>query len=127
MKLGYTILYVEDVPRTVAFYNQAFGFDTRFLHETGDFAELATGTTALAFSSRRLMQTLGKSPRVPDPDHPCFEIAVVTDDVQAALERALAAGATLRQTPAEMPWGQTVAYVSDPEGFLVEICTPVSA
>ncbi|MCG5499770.1 VOC family protein [Ectothiorhodospira lacustris] len=126
MKLGYTILYVEDVRRAVAFYNQAFGFDTRFVHESGDFAELATGTTTLAFSSRQLIRTLGKTPQAPDPEQPCFEIAVVTDDVQAALDRALAAGATLRQTPEEMPWGQTVAYVCDPEGFLVEICTPVS-
>ena len=27
------------------------------------------------------------------------------------------------QVPEIMPWGQTVAYVSDPEGFWVELCT----
>jgi catechol 2,3-dioxygenase-like lactoylglutathione lyase family enzyme len=25
-----------------------------------------------------------------------------------------------------MPWGQTIAYVADPNGFLVELCTPVA-
>jgi hypothetical protein len=24
-----------------------------------------------------------------------------------------------------MPWGQTIAYVADINGFLVELCTPV--
>jgi len=30
------------------------------------------------------------------------------------------------QPPEAMPWGQTTAYVTDPNGFLVEICTPVA-
>ena len=25
-----------------------------------------------------------------------------------------------------MPWGQTIAYVADINGFLVELCTPVA-
>ena len=29
--------------------------------------------------------------------------------------------------PAEvMPWGQTIAYVADINGFLVELCTPMA-
>ncbi|MFO0110274.1 MAG: VOC family protein, partial [Alphaproteobacteria bacterium] len=27
--------------------------------------------------------------------------------------------------PEQKPWGQTVAYVRDLNGFLVEICSPV--
>ena len=38
----YTILYVDDVPATVAFFGRAFGFGTKMLHESGDFAELET-------------------------------------------------------------------------------------
>ncbi len=126
MKLGYTILYVADVPRTLAFYEAAFGLQRRFLHESGDFGELETGSTALAFSSRRLMSELGKNPSTPDPHAPCSEIALVTEEVAAAVDRAVAAGALLVQPPAQMPWGQTVAYVADLDGFLVELCTPVA-
>ena len=125
MQLGYTILYVEDVAASLAFYRAAFGLETRFLHESGDFGELETGSTALAFSSRRLMTQLGKHPARPDPAAPCSEIALVTPEVPAALTRALAAGARLIQDVEHMPWGQTVAYVADPDGFLVEICSPV--
>ena len=45
----------------------------------------------------------------------------------AAVTRAVQAGATLVQAPEAMPWGQTVAYVADPDGFLVELCTPMGA
>jgi catechol 2,3-dioxygenase-like lactoylglutathione lyase family enzyme len=40
MQLGYTILYVPDVPATLKFYEAAFGLTTRFLHEGGDYGEL---------------------------------------------------------------------------------------
>lgn len=39
MKFGYTILYVDDVRRTLDFYVAAFGLSVRFLHESGDFGE----------------------------------------------------------------------------------------
>lgn len=125
MQFGYTILYVADVPATLAFYETAFGLSRRFLHESGDFGELDTGGTRLAFSSRALMSQLGKNPAAPRPEAPSFEIAFCCDDVAAAVSRAVHAGATLVQAPEQMPWGQTVAYVRDQEGFLVEVCTPV--
>jgi lactoylglutathione lyase len=46
-------------------------------------------------------------------------------DVPAALERAIAAGAKPMRPVELMPWGQTIAYVADINGFLVELCTPV--
>jgi lactoylglutathione lyase len=125
MNLAYTILYVQDVPRSLAFYQEAFGLQLRFQHESGDYGELDTGATRLAFSSRTLMTQLGKNPAAADAAAPCFEIAFSTDDVPAAVARAVAAGAALKQAPQDMPWGQTVAYVVDPDGFLVEICTPL--
>ncbi|XAH21070.1 VOC family protein [Xylophilus sp. GW821-FHT01B05] len=127
MQFGYTILYVEDVPATIAFYEAAFGLKRRFVHEGGDYGELDTGATTLAFSSLRLITQLGKNPQRASAEAPCFEIALVTDDVPAAIARAVAAGAALRHAPEQMPWGQTVAYVADLNGFLVELCTPVAA
>ncbi len=40
------------------------------------------------------MQQLGKNPQAANAHAPCFEIALCTPDVAAALERAAAAGAT---------------------------------
>lgn len=126
MQFGYTILYVEDVPQTIAFYEAAFGLARRFVHEAGDYAELETGATALAFSSLRLMTELGKNPQRATATSPSFEIAFTTADVPAAVQRAVAAGARLVQAPEQMPWGQTVAYVADINDALVELCTPIA-
>ena len=127
MKLKYTILYVEDVPTTLSFYEKAFGFERRMLHESGDYGELDTGSTSLSFSSLKLMTDLGKSPAKANLSAPTFEIAFETDAVDDALDRALEAGATLVQDVREEPWGQTTAYVTDQNGFLIEICSPVGA
>ena len=125
MQFGYTILYVDNVARTLAFYEKAFGLRKKFLHEDGDYGELETGATTLAFAGRQFMVTIGKNPQAPDPHSPAFEIALCTKDVSAAIVQAVDAGATLVQAPKDMPWGQTVAYVTDLDGFLVELCTPM--
>ncbi len=125
MILRYTILYVEDVAATLGFYEQAFGLQRAFLHESGDYGELATGTTKLAFSARSLMRQLGKTPGTADPAAPVFELAFEVPDVPAAYDRAVGAGATPVHPPHDQPWGQTISYVSDPNGFLVEICSVV--
>ncbi|MFV0491435.1 MAG: VOC family protein [Pseudorhodobacter sp.] len=125
MIFRYTILYVDDVTATLDFYERALGLERGFLHEEGDYGELVTGETKLAFSSTALMRQLGKDPGKADPKHPVFELAFETNDVNSALARALAAGATLVQDAREQPWGQTTSYVSDPNGHLIEICSPV--
>ncbi len=127
MQLGYIIHYVENVEKTLAFYEAALGCTRRFLTPEGDYGELDTGTTTLAFASFALIASAGKNPARADVKAPSSEIAFVTEDVATAYERALRAGAEAVQAPKEMPWGQSVAYVSDCDGFLVEICTPVGS
>lgn len=125
MHFRYTILYVENVTRTIDFFEQAFGLQRGMIHESGDYGELDTGATKLAFSSHQLMTELGKSPGRPDASSPVFEIAFETQDVAASLEKARAAGAKVVQEAREEPWGQTTAYVTDENGYLIEICSPV--
>jgi len=45
--------------------------------------------------------------------------------VPALLARAVEAGASVVSEPAVTPWGQTVAYLRDNAGHLVELCTPL--
>jgi lactoylglutathione lyase len=125
MNFKYAILYVDDVPATLDFFVRAFGLKQKMLHESGDYGELDTGKTTLAFSAKRLMRELGKAPGQATTQAPVFEIAFETDDVAASIARAVSAGATLIQDAREEPWGQTVAYVGDKNGFLIEICSPV--
>ena len=126
MQFGYTILYVDDVVETIGFYERAFGLKRKMLHER-EYGELDTGGTKLAFAARDFVK--GMIPL--DFDRPGgakaapFEIGLVTEDVQSAFETAVKAGATPVKEPAKKPWGQTVGYVSDNNGFLVELCTPI--
>ena len=53
-----------------------------------------------------------------------MELAFVVDDVAAACERAVSAGATLLMPAKAKPWGQIVAYLRGIEGTLIEVCTP---
>lgn len=128
MKFGYTIAYVADVSAALRFFEAAFGIETRFLHESGDYGELATGDTALAFASHELAKANfpeGIS-RLADLTPPAgIEIALVTDDVPAAIRNAVTNGAQLVVEAKEKPWGQVVGYVRSPDGLLIELCTPV--
>jgi lactoylglutathione lyase len=130
MKFAYTIVYVASVRDTLAFYEKAFGFQTRFLHEGGDYGELNTGSTTLAFASHGLGDANLSAGyiRADASAQPLgVELAFATDDVATAYQRALQAGAKDIAPPKLKPWGQTVAYVRSPEGSLIELCTPVGA
>jgi uncharacterized glyoxalase superfamily protein PhnB len=54
-----------------------------------------------------------------------MEIALVTENVHAAHESALAHGGTEISPPAHKPWGQVISYIRSPDGTLVELCTPI--
>jgi catechol 2,3-dioxygenase-like lactoylglutathione lyase family enzyme len=128
MKLGYTILYVPDVDAALAFYARAFGLARRFLAPDAQYGELETGDTRLAFAAAAFVRTLIPTPfddPAPHKPAPPVEIGLTTDDVPAAYAQALAAGATPVKPAETKPWGQTVAYVRDLNGFLVELCTPM--
>jgi len=129
MQLGYIIRYVPDVAAALAFYEAAFGLTRRFLHESGTYGELETGATTLAFAAETNADDFGFEIATQRPGNPssATEIALVTADVGDAYRRALAAGAASLMPPTEKPWGQTVAYVRDGTGFLVELCTPINA
>lgn len=130
MKLGYTIIYVPDVAASLAFFEKAFGFSRRFLHESGTYGELTTGETTLAFAAHELgdMNFPGGHVAAHTSKQPLgFEIALTTENVDEAHAKALAAGARELAAPANKPWGQTVSYVRCPDGTLIELCTPMSA
>lgn len=130
MKLGYTILYVPDVEQSMTFFESAFGFERRFLHESGAYGELETGATTLSFAAHELADQnfAGGHVKASESAQPLgVEIGLVTDDVAAAHQRALGFGARELAPPASRPWGQTVSYLRAPDGTLVELCTPMGA
>ena len=127
-RLGWVIVYVPSVEQALAFYEQAFGLARKFVAEGGSFGELDTGATTLAFVSEELADTNfegGFQRGAAEAPPYNVELALVFDDVAAAFEHAVRTGATALKAPALKPWGQTVAYVRDPFGTLVELASPL--
>jgi catechol 2,3-dioxygenase-like lactoylglutathione lyase family enzyme len=125
MELGYVIAYVADVEATIEWWERAFGLSRRFVAEDGSYGELATGATTLSFASHEMGKANlpgGFVPHDPSGQPAALEIALVTAD-----DRAVEAGARELSGPKQKPWGQTVSYVRDPNGVLIELCTPVAA
>lgn len=109
MKLGYTILYVPDVLAAVEFYERAFSLKRRFVHDSGQYAEMETGDTALGFAAEVLAEANGVAirPNTPRDLAAGIEICLVTDGPEAAYEHAVASGAlpvrSVEMKPCDLP------------------------
>ncbi|HMJ96525.1 MAG TPA: VOC family protein [Thermoleophilaceae bacterium] len=126
--LGYCVIHVKDVSASLDFYERAFGLRRRMV-DGALYAEMETGHTLLAFSERRFAAkhsgpTMDLDREAPPPG---LEIVLVTDDVATLHQRALQAGATHVRDPETKPWGQTASYLRDPDGYLVQLCSPATS
>ena len=121
--LKYVILYVDNVERARSFYGGVFGFKEGM--RQGPYAELATGAVTLAVSERTFVsEHLGVEPGPKGSGSSEIGIVVPEEEVEALYAAALRAGATPVLAPTRQPWGQRVSYVRDPDGHLIEICSP---
>jgi len=118
--LDYTVLVVEDLDRALGFYVDVMGLTVS--HRAGEYAQLVTGTTRLAFYTRRAMsETLGRELARPDETAPAFELGFKVEDVDAAWADLVGRGIPSVCPPRDRTWGQRTAYVRDPDGNLVEL------
>lgn len=128
MEFKYTILYVENVEKTVEFYVKAFGFEVKFISPEKDYAELITSGVTLSFASKDLGKSNFKDnvnfsdlSKIPFG----FELAFTTKKIEEDFKKAIDNGAIEFQSLQKKEWGQIVGYVKDLNGFLIEICTPI--
>lgn len=122
--LSHMVFYVKNVKETLSFYEKVFDLKPRLVVEGETYAELDSGAVTLAFAQEGLANWLFPNGfKAHDPEDVPFacEIAFVTDDVQDLYDKALSFGAKSMSPPKEMPWGQLVSIVRDPEGVLIEI------
>ena len=128
IKFAYTILYVDDVIKSITFYEKAFGFRMKFVTPDNSYGEVISGDTTLSFATKILALKNIKDGFIESSlqERPFgIEIGFTTADVPATMEAALHAGAQLVAAAITKPWGQEVGYVRDIDGFLIEICTPM--
>ncbi len=107
----FPILRTTDLPRLVMFYERAFSasVDYRYEHEgRAVYVALAVGGGTIG---------IGHEPEVSSGDP--VAIWLYVDEVDSAYAAATDVGATPVAAPDDMPWGERVAQVRDPDGTLL--------
>ncbi len=119
---AFPVVYATDVPRSARFWER-LGF-ARFyqLPAGGDpgYVALRRGDAELAVVAAewpREQYGLGLG------DGPRFEMFVYTGDVDRLLADLRAEGVTVLRDPADMPWGERIAVIADPDGNPVSLAT----
>jgi len=128
MRLTYTILYVNDVKKSIEFYQKAFGLQHRFTHESGDYAEMETGAVTLAFCSHSLANQILKRPYINASQKNLIgaQISFEPANLKLAYETALMNNAQSLVPPEVKPWGWESAILLDPDGHIVELAKEIS-
>jgi lactoylglutathione lyase len=120
---AFPVIYARDVELVAGFY-QRLGFQehVRLPAETG-----GAGFIGLRRGGAELAVTTEDSPRVlagvePGPG-PRGELFVYVDDVDQAVRELRDAGAAVLRDPTDMPWGERVGFVADPESNIVSLAS----
>lgn len=126
MKLAmkYVILYVEDFDKTMSFYKDFLELPVKMQQDT--YVEFDTGAVNLAINTRKDVREL-TGLNIPEDINSTqtFEVGFVVEDVLGTIETLRQKGVTIIKEPVTKPWGQTVAYIADPDGHYIEICTSI--
>ena len=115
MDRAFTVIFAVNVERSAVFYEQ-FGFQRFFqLPPEGEpgYIGLKRGASEFAIVSKdwpsdNYQLAMGEGPR--------FEMFIYVEDVDAALEMLGGSGTAVLKDPEDMPWGERIAYVLDPDG-----------
>jgi catechol 2,3-dioxygenase-like lactoylglutathione lyase family enzyme len=138
---NHTSFTVADVDRAVRFWTEALGFRAASVSErSGDWQARVTGVRGARLKVAHLyghghhmefiqyLEGGGTNarlePNMPGAAHVCLEVS----DIQAAMQRLLAAGATLQGEAAEVTSGPVsggwAGYIRDPNGIVIELYQP---
>ena len=127
-------LAVGDLERALAFYRDGLGLETRGITATeftGDDTHPAGAVVMFCLEGGPMLSLYPRSELAKDArissgpaqtgDFSLGQIVGSRSEVDALLDRAEAAGATITDRPHERPWGIYSGYFHDPDGHLWEI------
>ena len=118
-------LAIAGAAQAVEFYRDVFGARVVDVTEMGGVvahAELDFGTGHLQLGEP--MPDYHMLP-APEGEDDCYSIGLYVPDVDAAVERAVAAGATVREAPSDFVSGDRFASIRDPFGVRWSVMTRV--
>jgi lactoylglutathione lyase len=124
---AFPVVFAANVPLSAAFY-EALGFVRHFqLPPDGEpgYVGLRRGGYEIAVVAAEW--PLRQYNRPVAADGVRFEMFVYVDAVDPVVETLRADGTPILREPADMPWGERVAYVADPDGNPVALAASLTA
>ena len=115
-------LIVSDLQKAIDFYQNKLGLKIKTKEE--GFADFETEGTTLALLEKKVAEDLvgngkvGSDVNLPRPAILAWD---AVEDVDALYKELKEKGVEFTVEPKTMPWGQRVAYFTDPDGNLWEI------
>ena len=128
MPRAFPVVYTRDVQVSAAFYEQHLGFARQYQFppdsDEPGYVGMRRDESELGLvhesSPRELIgQGMGDGPR--------FELFVYVDEVDETVATMRDASVTILREPEDMPWGERVAFVADPDGNPVTLAAPVQS
>jgi lactoylglutathione lyase len=118
-KLLHTRMRVNDLERTVRFYEDVLGLKVARRHTSPRGAQLAFIRTPNSDEEIELCQLPGSPPVQVQPDlmHLAFEV----DDIAAFEAEAAKKGCKLSDGPTRTGSGSVIAFIDAPEGYEIEL------
>jgi catechol 2,3-dioxygenase-like lactoylglutathione lyase family enzyme len=122
-----TILAVQDVERSMAFYRDRLGFMVEATYDDPPYATLTRKGARLSLAEQG--HVAPDRPGVimlapPDPSELPVVLVLEVEDARAVHSSLVGEGARLLAEPYTPPWGGLRFFVVDPDGYLVEIEQP---
>jgi len=121
-------LGVDDLDRALAFYRNGLGLETRgivgteFEHGAVAFFQLQHGLKLAVWPRRSLAHHTGLAPSSPNATEFTIGHNVASKaEVDAVMQQAATAGATIIQPAHDAFWGGYSGYFQDPDGHVWEI------
>ena len=124
--LSAVALNVSDLARSEKFYIDVLGLERTFRYPAeGKLLEVGLSRPAAKGQMSVILAHFNDDP-LPEEKVRYGRIVVVTTDAQAIAKRATDAGATSRTLSAP-PGGSAVIFVTDPDGYQIELYQPAAA
>ncbi|MFE0641691.1 VOC family protein [Streptomyces sp. NPDC058877] len=113
------VILTADQDVLVGFYTELFGAEEVFRVPADGpafYLGLRIGDTDLGLVAKEAPEA-GAAPRI--------LLGIGVDDVDETLARVEALGGSVRSGPHDMPWGQRVAHIQDPDGNPLNLTQPI--
>ena len=118
--IGAITLFVEDLPRSKAFYRKVF--EKPIVYEDDSSVMFRFENTIVNLLSTAEARGLIAPGAVASPDSGSrFQLTLWVDDADAVCTNLATRGVTLLNGPMDREWGKRTAAFSDPDGTIWEI------